>query len=323
MRRPHRLIWIAALVLLAACGVPHTTSDFTVEKVAIDEEALNRVIDRYDAVRQTALDLLNPQPLASIQRGPLLQIDAGRIDVARSLQTEAITDRDETGRLVVEQFYAPIVDSYPMWFMVVVRDTREEHVKVQVYQRSAAADTWVLVASPEILTTTSLPLMRAGRDDSLVQLDPDEPSGLIDAPRAVAQSYVEALDDPDSDAVLQITPDGFWTQMRDARDATASIDGIDYEASWMLLEAEYAARTDDGGALVFATLQRTDTYASAEGLAIEWPPGSAEEAFLSGRLSGEGTLTYMYQVLLYVPPAGGDTPFVMGHYGGVVSADPL
>lgn len=321
MRRLRLALPVVVALFAAACAVPHTTSDFTVEKTAIDSESLDRVIDRYDAVRQTALQLLNPQPLASVQRGPLLEIDAGRIEVARSLSVEAVESTSESGRLVVEQFYAPIVDSYPMWFVVVVRDTSEEHVKVQVFERSAAADAWVLVASPEILTSTSLPLLRAGRDESLVQLDPDDVSGLVAAPRDIAETYRAALDDPDSEAVSAITPDGFWTQMRDARSAAGTIDGIEYAAEWGLVDADYAVRTDDGGALVFATFQRTDTYRSDEGMAISWPPGSPEEAFLSDRLSGEGTLRYMYQVLLYVPPAGEGAPFAMGHYGGVVGSD--
>lgn len=320
MRRRLLLPLIAAL-LTSACAVPYASSDRPVEKVAIDENGLDRVIERYDAVRQTALRLLNPQPLGSVQRGPLLQIDTGRIEVAQTLSTDAVESIDDAGRLEVESLYAPIVDAYPMWFMVVARDTAEENVRVQIFQREAAADAWVLVASPEILETTRLPELRAGREDSLVVLDPEEDSGLVASPVEVAETYRAALDDPESDAVAQITTDGFWSQMRDARIAAAEIPGIDYAARWDVVDADYAVRTDDGGALMFATFQRHDTYASEAGSVIGWPPGSPEEAFLSDGLSGEGSLQYMYQVLLYVPPAGEGTPYAMGHYGGVVSAD--
>lgn len=320
MRTARLLVALVAMLIVGACAVPYVKSDFTVEKAAIDEETLDRVIDRYGAVRQTALRLLNPQPLASVQRGPLLQIDTGRIEVARTLSAESAAEADAPPRLVVEQFSAPLVDAYPMWFMAVVRDTAEEHVRVQIFERTAAADAWVLVASPEILASTSLPLLRAGREESLVPVDPDAVSGLIAAPREVAERYRAALQDPDSEAVSAITPDGFWTQMRDARLETAQIEGIDYTAQWSLVNAEYAVRTDDGGALVFATFGRTDTYRSDAGLAISWPPGSPEEAFLGDGLSGEGVLESMYQVLLYVPAAGDGTPFALGHYGGVVGA---
>ena len=82
-----------------------------------------------------------------------------------------------------------------------------------------------------------------------------------------------------------------------------------------------ALRTEEGGALVVATLVREDGYAIDDGTRVNWPADSEQEAFLAGDLYSAAVLRYFYQLLVYVPPAGTGTPFVMGHYGGVVAAD--
>ena len=106
--------------------------------------------------------------------------------------------------------------------------------------------------------------------------------------------------------------------MRDVAAQQSAIPGVRFAQSWSTKPVEYALGTADGGALVFATLVRVDRYRIDPGRAIDWPEGSEQEAFLSGRLYSTGVLRYFHQVLMYVPPSSSELPFVLGQYGGVV-----
>lgn len=310
-------VMIAVAVVLAACAVPHKKGDFALEKRAVEEFGLARAIDRYETLRAASFTILDAEPLATIERGALLDIDTGRIELARS---RGDVPRDEAGTLVLEEHFAPFADSYPMWFLAIVRDTGTKLVKVQVYERARAAQEWLLMASPEIIPVTRLPALRKGAGDALVQLDTEKTGGLIDTPAAVVDMYVSALQDPTAEADERVHTDGFRSQMDASRTEAESIAGVDYTFAWRAKQIRYAVRADDGGALVFATLERADTYRVGTGRAIAWPAGSAEKAFLGHAVSGVSTVTYNYQILMYVPPEGAEKPFVLGQYGGVVDA---
>lgn len=311
------VVIVAVAVVLAACAVPHKKGGFALEKRAVEEFGLARAIDRYETLRAASFTILDAEPLATIERGALLDIDTGRIELARSLDD---VPRAGVGALVLEEHFAPLVDSYPMWFLALVRDTGTKLVKVQVYERVRAAQEWLLMASPEIIPSTRLPALRKGAGDGLVQLDAERTGGLIDTPAAVVDMYVSALQDPTTKAAERIHTDGFRSQMNASRTEAESIVGVDYAFAWQAKQVRYAVRTDDGGALVFATLERADTYRIGSGRAIAWPAGSAEKAFLGDAVSGTSTVTYNYQILMYVPPEGAGKPFVLGQYGGVVDA---
>jgi hypothetical protein len=81
-----------------------------------------------------------------------------------------------------------------------------------------------------------------------------------------------------------------------------------------------ALRTEEGGALVVAHPVREDGHAIDDGTRVNWPAGSEQ------RRSLQGICTPRPSALL--PPAArvraagrNGTPFVMGHYGGVLAAD--
>jgi hypothetical protein len=138
------------------------------------------------------------------------------------------------------------------------------------------------------------------------------------SPQQAADAYAQALGS--ETASSEVAKDDFIRQMRDSFEANSSLKGVGVTQDWAAEKVEHALRTDDGGALVFVTLLRLDTYDVQPGVKVSWPAGSPQEAFLAKGLSSSGKLRYYHQVLLYLP-GGKAPPRALGQYGGVVSAD--
>src|SRR5699024_10138539 len=62
-------------------------------------------------------------------------------------------------------------------------------------------------------------------------------------------------------------------------------------------------------------------YRVKSGLKVTWPKGSPQQAFLGEGITGDGTLQFYHQLLLFIPADG--APRALGQYGGVVGADPV
>jgi hypothetical protein len=318
-RLPAFVALLVLSLLVAGCAIPRPKGDQPPSKIAADRAEAERVFERYKQVRASALDLLDEQPLTAVEAGPVLAIDAGALQVARRLLLEG--SRDDSQDLEIVDVLAPRLREYPLWYVVVTRDGIRELTKVQIFQRETSVSTWVLVASPEILPSTELPSMRTDDDGALVRVDARADAGLVMSPTRAVADYAAALANPESEAADRVTEDSFIQQMREVAGAQSRIRGVTFSQTWSPDPVEYALRTDDGGALVFGTLVREDRYSIAEGTRVNWPEGSEQQAFLVGDLYNAAVLRYFHQVLMYVPPAGGGAPFVMGQYGGVVAAD--
>jgi len=304
-----------ALSATAACAVPQRKSDLSVTKVAAQPEEIGQIYERYAGVRANALKLLDPEPLRTIESGPVLAIDAGSLQVARRLsQTREI---DSSQDLTVETVLAPRLGAYPLWFVAVVREV----IRVQIFQRDSATSQWEMVASPETLVSTVLPSFALDADSALESVDAGDADGLALAPQAAVDAYAAALADPNAPGASDVLDDSFIEQMREAATASASIKGVEFSQDWGAKPVQYALRTSNGGALVFATLLRQDSYDIADGRAVNWPEGSEQKALLAGKLYTAGILRYYHQVLMYVPPDGEGKPRVLGQYGGVVSGE--
>jgi len=309
---------VLACCLAGACAVPHPKDDLSVSKVAASTTEVEEIYDRYLKIRRNALHVLDGRPLTSIESGPVLAIDSGALQVARRL---LLTDPpDDKQRLRILDVLAPRLAEYPLWFVVVAADETRDVTKVQIFQRETATSQWELVASPEMLATTTLPNLQTDATGALVVAGPDSDDGLVLSPAAALDAYAAALDDPSS-AADQVAEDSFIAAMREVAGRQSAIEGVRFTQSWSARPVEYALRTVDGGALAFATLERVDRYRIDAGRAIDWPEGSEQEAFLSGRLYSVGVLRYFHQVLMYVPPEPDGEPFVLGQYGGVVEGD--
>jgi hypothetical protein len=316
-RRPERAVAAVLTCCLAAgCSLPHRKDDLGATKVAASRTQVEEVYDRYLKIRGNALHLLDARPLTSIESGPVLAIDSGALEVARRL---LLSEKPDDGqRLRVLDVLAPRLDAYPLWFVVVAADDARDLTKVQIFQRESAVSQWEMVASPELLSSTTLPQLQTDPSGALVSTPPDSGEGLATSPAAALDAYAAALDDPASTGAEEVAVDSFIESMREVAERQGAIEGVRFAQSWTARPVEYALRTVDGGALVFATLARKDRYRIDAGRAIDWPEGSEQEAFLSGRLYSTGELRYYHQVLMYVPPESDAKPFVLGQYGGVV-----
>jgi hypothetical protein len=312
-----RRLWVAVVagaLLVAGCAVPHPKDSHGVTKVAASEAEAEAIYDRYRTIRKSALELLDERPLTQVESGAVLAIDAGALTVARRLLlSEAPNDTQD---LRILDVYAPRLESYPLWFVVVVQDGVRDLIKVQIFQRESSTTGWQLVASPEILPTTELPTFDLDDTDALKPVDPFRADGLSMSPQEAVDSYAATLNKQPG-AESDVSEDSFVTQMRQVAAEQQQVDGATFTQEWTPRPVQYALRAADGGAIVFGTLYRADRYEIETGHYINWPEGSEQKAFLSGRLYSIGELRYYHQILVYVPPDEGK-PVALGQYGGVV-----
>lgn len=318
MRRSSRLLAtvLCVLLVLAACGLPRERGDAPPSTVPVDAAEVDSVLARYEKVRETAAELLDPKPLSTVESGAVLAIDTGSFEVAQRLARAVGGDSasDDVVRLATPRFTA-----YPLWFMVEVRDRAAEVNRVQIFERASAVDPWFLVASPETLLTTQLPDLRE-RDGVQLVVPPDSATGMAMSPQEAADRYAAVLADPASPAASSLEQDDFIEQMRSAAERNASLEDVSFSQTWSAQEVRHVLRTSDGGALVFATLERVDSYEVAEGVRVTWPDDSPQKALLESGLSSSGSLRYLHQVLVSIP-GGSGKPRVIGQYGGVVEAE--
>ena len=187
--------------------------------------------------------------------------------------------------------------------------------RIQIFQRESAVDPWLLVAAPQTVVSTELPALRHDGDGAALTVAPSSSTGMAMSPQEAADAYARALGSTTPSA--EVAQDDFIRQMRDSFDANSSLEGVGVTQDWAAEKVEHALRTDDGGALVFLTLLRLDTYDVQPGVTVSWPAGSPQEAFLAEGISSSGKLRYYHQVLLYLP-GGKERPRALGQYGGVV-----
>jgi hypothetical protein len=315
MRRLGLAVFV--LVLLAAgCAIPHPKDSHGITKIAASEAEVEQIYERYREFRKDALDQLDEQPLTAVETGSVLAIDTGVLRVARRLLLTKAPD--DTQELRIRGVYAPRLDAYPLWFVVVVEDRVRDLIKVQIFQRETSTSPWLMVASPETLPSTELPAFDTDTTDALMPADPLRQGQLVMSPQKAVNAYAATLNaqDPPDDPV--VSEDSFVTQMRAVAAKQRRIEGVTFSQQWTPRPVQYVVRAADGGVLVFGTLARVDNYQIQQGRYIDWPEGSEQKAFLSGRLYSTGELHYYHQILVYVPPAGDDKPVVLGQYGGVV-----
>lgn len=314
MRRT--VVVMVCSLALSACAVPHARDDVRLDKAAASRSEVSDVLEEYRKVRESAVELLDPKPLSTVEQGAVLAIDNGSFEV---LQRSARTKKDDTARGEVTDVEVPRFARYPLWFYAVVRDPKLGVNRVQVFERTSAVDPWVLTETPETLAKTELPPIRRSGGAAL-RVPAGDGVGMSMSPQKAAEAYAAVLADPKAPAARTIADDSFIKQMRSAAQANAALKDVRFSQTWEAQDVQHALRTSDGGALVFVTLLRTDTYALDDGLTVTWPEGSPQRAFLSSGISGSGTLSYLHQVLLYVP--GGDgPPRALGQYGGVVGGE--
>lgn len=303
------------LLVLSACSRPHERSDLSVGKEAARTSEVNRVFERYRLVRNAAIKLLDPRPLSTVESDAVLDIDSGSFEVSQRL---AQKQKQDTSAIDVTKVVTPHFSKYPLWFLAVVRDKAKGVNRIQIFERAQAADPWLLVASPETVAEINLPELRSS-GSKVTPVSPDNGKGMAMSAQAAATAYAATLGDANAPEADSVVNDSFIRQMRAAAAASTGLAGVKFAQRWTAEDVRFVLRTADGGALVFVTLLRYDTYKVKSGLTVSWPEGTPQQAFLSTGISGSGTLQYKHQVLLHLP-GGNDKPRAIGQYGGVVGA---
>ena len=310
------LVLATTVLLVTACALPQQREEETLGKIAATPQEIETVFARYEVVRDTAARLLSPNPLSIIQTEAVLDIETGSFEVAQRL---AASDPEQDDPIDVQRTYTPRFGSYPLWFVAVVRDEGREVTRVQVFERAAAADPWLLIATPETVLDADLPELRE-RDGAVVRVAPDDEAGTGVSAQRAADDYAALLADAESDVATTFAADGFVEQVRAATEQNRALEGVGFEQTWASQEVRHAVRTSDGGILAFVDLSREDTYDAPDDVTVTWPEDSPQRAFVPEGISTTGTLLYRHQVLMLIPV--GDEPVrVIGQFGGVVGAE--
>lgn len=310
---------VVALALTFATGgcakMPGPRGEVEVTQSANAAE-VHDILEHYREVRNTALSLLNPNPLSVVEGGAMLAIDTGLFEVAQRLSRT----QNEAGRqLQVRKIETPTFTKYPLWFMVWAYDPAARVDVAQIFERTTPVDPWLLVAGPHMLPTVQLPGLRHDGDGNAVAVQATNGKGMEMSPEQAATAYSRALSSA-TGKNPPVAPDGFISQMRTAFEQVNALDGVTMTQSWAPEKVRHALRTEDGGALVWVTLLRLDSYTVDPGITVKWPEGSPQQAFLKTGISGTGKLRHYYQVLLSLPGGGGE-PQTVGWYGGVISGE--
>lgn len=312
MRSARVLAALLTCLALLACAVPHHRDDTEASKPAIEESDVDAVYARYREVYNAAVEIASPQPLSVVERGSVLDIDTAAFQVAGG----AVATTLRADQVAVPRFRA-----YPLWFMAVASTDDGDERRVQVFSRASAVDTWTLVASPQIVADAELPELRASGDANAVAVAPGDDRGMALSPQGAVDAYVSALSilpEQAGDGVAR--DDAFLQQMRDAFGQSQGLADVEFSQAWAADPVEHAVRMSDGGALVFATLHRSDQFQVTAGLTVTYPDGTVQRALAPEGITGTGTVRFDHQVLLLVPPGKGDVR-VLGQFGGVVAVE--
>lgn len=310
------LVGAALLAMLTGCGVvPQPRRHVELER-AVDKSDVAEIVNHYRDVRNTAIGLLDAKPLSVVEGGPMLAIDSGSFEVSQRLSRTESEDERELQTTAIE---APAFSKYPLWFMVTAYDPAARVDVVQIFERKTPVEPWLLVAAPQTVPSTQLPSIRHDSHGRPIRVASSNGKGMDASPQAAADAYARALGSM-SDTPADVERDDFIRKMRSAFVKANSLEGVTVSQTWAAERVQQALRTDDGGALIWVTLLRLDSYSVQPGIKVSWPPGSPQQAFLANGISNTGRLRYYHQVLLYLP-GGHEKPRALGQYGGVVSAD--
>src|SRR3954463_11100573 len=111
---------ICAALVLAGCATPHQRGHVTLSKNAARGSEVTAVLERYRQVRNTAISLLDPKPLSTVESGSVLNIDSGSFQVSQLL---AQKQKQDTSTVDLVSVLTPRFSSYPLWFVAETRDT--------------------------------------------------------------------------------------------------------------------------------------------------------------------------------------------------------
>lgn len=306
------------LAPLTGCGFAQSKDQDDRSKPATSLIAAGQVVSHYNRVREQAGSQLDPSTLADIETGALLDIDQGLLFLSRELGVSAAPVRlSSTLDVVVGRF-----DTYPLWFVAVTTLAKQDERVAAVFVRATSTSQWLMTEAPRLAGSTAFPTLASDDvgaavtyDETGSQWSDGEPSGLRATPQELVDNYASLLQQPDSPIRDDFVEDSFLSRMWELNAQPGR--GFTFTQSWRAQPVRHAVRLSDGGALVFATLTRTDRYRVQPGRSLDFE-GLEAAAYLTSPIDDKATLTYKHQVLLLVPGEG--KPLVIGQHGGLIDA---
>lgn len=312
MSRRWPVTWLGLLLIVAACAVPQPKSFDVVAKKAVSLSEASNVISRFNLVRDDISSSGDLRRLRHIETGSLLDIDYAAL-FARQQRGVAtsITRLDDASSIIAGSF-----KRYPLWFVAVGEVHADRQQVAGLFIRTSSTEPWRLELAPRLAGSTRFPSVALGDDGSAVLVAPRERRGLPVSPQTLASRYTQVLADPGSKYADDFVPDAFLASVRELQGAQPN-ELVAFTQTWSVEPVRYALRLSSGGALVFATVQRTDSYRVLGEHVLRWE-GSEAAAFFTRPVRSTATLTYAHQLLLLLPRHG--KPLVIGQYGGLVAA---
>lgn len=313
MRSRWLAAWLCLLVVVAACAVPHRKDLDVVTKKAVTLSEASNVISRFNRAIAAADTAANPRGLAEIEGGSLLDIDMSAFFVRQRLGVRTSTTRLDAASTIVSGAF----ERYPLWF-VAVGDVYAQREKVAgVFVRDSSTAAWRLELAPRLATSTPFPSIRRADDGSAVLLSPTARRKLPVSPQDLVYRYAQTLADPRAEYADDFVQDAFLASVRELQEAQREEEEVAFTQTWSAAPVSYALRMEGGGALVFATLERTDNYRVLAKHSLRWQ-GSEVAAYFPRPVRSAATLTYAHQLLIMLPTRG--KPLLIGQYGGLVNA---
>lgn len=320
-RRLAVVVSVAALVvgLASGCAVPNRrAADGPILKAAATQAQVTDIYANYREVRNAAVELLDPKPLSTVETGAVLAVDTGAFAVSQKLRRAG---QEDTGPIDVARVETPRFGKYPLWLFAVVRDSTRKVQRLQIFERTSAVDPWLLVATPEALTSTKIPGIRHDGSGHAMTVKPTSGTGMAMSAQEAADAYARVLTDAGALTNAGVSEDAFIRQMREIAASNAALDGVTFAQTWAAEKVEHVLRTSDGGALAFITLLRKDEYVVPLDRKITWPAGSPQQALLEDGIQGtKGNLNYYHQIVVHIP-GGTAKPRTIGQFGGVVQGE--
>lgn len=315
-----RLAAVGLTFTLAGCALPHHKAVEQVSKAGATVAVADVALASYGRERAAAEATLDTGVLGDLEAGSMLAVDESSFAIRRALGISArpfVLDDAAT-------IWAPRFTAYPLWFVALTRLPQQQQQAVLVFARESSTQPWLVEAGPRLAGDTEIPTVAQAADATVARYLKGTPDTWSDgAPvelktplQQVADDYADVLTHQQSPHAQEFVQDSFIAQMRQVGELQPD-QGVRFDQHWTARPVHYALRLADGGALMFVTLRRIDSFEVQTGNALSFA-GSEAGVYLPGKVRHQARLTYEHQVLMVVP--GDGKPLVIGQFGGLVSA---
>lgn len=322
MRRTF-IVATACAIALAGCAaeppVVGQTPSAEASSALFDDQATAIIEDTFATIAK-ADKASDATLLAPRVEGDAVTVRTAEYAVAKAVADAPVTQLPGTTLGV----YVSNSTAWPR-VLAAVSEAPAENVTPVVYLwvQDSIAEPYTLRSWAHMIPGAVLPSM-AGTVDGATQLPLGE-KGVSPSPRAALEEYVEYLrQGAASELAANYAPDSYAEQLFAARDvlsqAASAAGGAYVDTVQPDLEATFVLSTADGGALVFAPLQVTSSFAVA-GATLK--VSDRDAPLLTGPVTTKATYTYRDFVVLSVPAPGLDQlPAVVAAEHHLVSVKP-